>query len=219
MKSTHLSSELAFYLNAFSNNNTRRKRKYSWEKNPSKVVIELARANGLNKDTKGKRVLDIGCGDGRHSKYFISLGYQIVGVDFCKKSIDICTSKFKNGKAKFYVLDLTNKGALTKLGKFDIIIDWSVLDHIRSEYLKNYLENIHTSMTSEGYLFITAFNDSLPGLFKNKKYKIKNGHYSKGYSINELIKLFPHFHLIDKRENVLEDKINNYRFHTILIRK
>ena len=163
--------------------------------------------------------MDLGCGDGRHSDYFLSLGYQVVGVDFCKEAINICTSRFKGKNAQFHFLDLTQKKVLEKLGKFDIVIDWSILNHIRQEYLNSYLKNINSAIVEKGYLFVTAFDKSLPGIFKNKNYKVTRGHYSKAYSINGLIKLFSNLNLIDKKENILEDEINSYRFNTILMRK
>ncbi|MFH1505542.1 MAG: class I SAM-dependent methyltransferase [archaeon] len=219
MKPQHLSSELAFYKDAFSDNRTRRERKYSWMQNPSRTVVELAETNGLDGDTQNKRVLDLGCGDGRHSEHFLSLGYQVVGVDFCEEAVEICTLRFEGRDANFHVLDLTQRGSLSELGQFDVVIDWSVLDHVRSEYLPAYIANIYDAISKKGHLFLTAFTDSLPGLFKNKRYKVVNGHYSRGYTVDKLVGLFPGLKLVDERENVLEDEINDYRFHTILMRK
>ncbi|MFA5127205.1 MAG: class I SAM-dependent methyltransferase [Patescibacteria group bacterium] len=220
MNSHHLKSELAFYSQAFKNNPTRRQRKYSWGTTPSQVIISLLKTNKINGCAKHQRVLDLGCGDGRHARYFLDLGYEVVGVDFCKEAIKLCGQIFKNKKsANFYLVDLTVRNALARFGKFDTILDWSVLDHIRSVYLKNYIKNIKNALKEGGYLFVAVFDEKLPGLYEKKKYKLVRGHYSRGYTVNALKKLFPDFRVMAVKKSVLEDEINNYRFHTILFRK
>ncbi len=70
-----------------------------------------------------------------------------------------------------------------------------------------------------GYTIFSEFDESLPGLFKGKKYKIQNGHYSKAYSMFELKSVLKPLKLVDQRAGVLEDKINHYRFNTMLLIK
>ena len=60
--------------------------------NPSKEVKELVPY--LKKDAK---ILDVGCGDGRHALYLASLGFQVDAFDLSKNAIEkIDYSKQKN---------------------------------------------------------------------------------------------------------------------------
>ena len=51
--------------------------------NPSKEVKELVPY--LKKDAK---ILDVGCGDGRHALYLASLGFQVDAFDLSKNAIE-----------------------------------------------------------------------------------------------------------------------------------
>jgi len=96
MNKKHLKVELSFYKNAFSKNKKRRILGYGWQFNPSKTTKEIIIANKLTTEAKGKRVLDLGCGDGRHVKLFREMGFEVVGVDFSDEAIRLCKKKFKN---------------------------------------------------------------------------------------------------------------------------
>ena len=56
--------------------------------------------------TNGK-VLDVACGKGRHAKYLNKIGFNVVGIDLSKNSIDLA-KKNENEKLKFYVHDMRN---------------------------------------------------------------------------------------------------------------
>ena len=51
--------------------------------NPSKEVKEFVPY--LKKDAK---ILDVGCGDGRHALYLASLGFQVDAFDLSKNAIE-----------------------------------------------------------------------------------------------------------------------------------
>lgn len=218
MNKKHLKVELSFYKNAFSKNKKRRILGYGWQFNPSKTTKEIIIANKLTTEAKGKRVLDLGCGDGRHVKLFREMGFEVVGVDFSDEAIRLCKKKFKNDKKiKIYKIDLTEKNSLSKLGKFDLVLDWSVLDHIRKKYIKKYMANILSVIKKDGYAIFSEFDISMPGLFKNKNYKLTGKHYSKAYTIKSLLVTVRPLKLVDCRKAILEDEVNNNRFNTVLV--
>lgn len=46
---------------------------------------------------KLKKVIDLGCGPGLYSQKLASKGYEVVGVDFNKKSIEYAANEAKKG--------------------------------------------------------------------------------------------------------------------------
>lgn len=76
-------------------------------------------------------VLDLGCGQGRHAIFFAENGFESYGVDYVKRAIDEAKqyAKAKNLKnAHFKIMDVLKLNFPRNY--FDVIIDWSVLDHI-----------------------------------------------------------------------------------------
>lgn len=63
------------------------------------------------------RVLDIGCGAGRHALYLQSKGHEVMGIDNSSLAIKVCKER---GLKKAMVLSITQINS--KLGKFDTII-------------------------------------------------------------------------------------------------
>jgi SAM-dependent methyltransferase len=219
MKGHHLKSEQEFYLRAYSDNETRRDRKCSWGYLPSRTIFEVLESN--IPDLSTLRALDIGCGDGRHTEYLLSKGCrQVTAIDFSHAALALCEERFRGDtRVETVMIDLTVRDALSGLGQFGLLIDWSVLDHQRREYLVSYLRNIVGALQPGGYLFSSEFDENLPGIWKNRDYKVVCGHYSRGYTSEGLVRLFPGLMLVDSRESVLEDEINNYRLHTVLLKK
>lgn len=65
----------------------------------------------------GRRVLDIGCGAGRHGLYLQAQGCDALGIDLSPKAIQICRER---GLKRTQVLPIT--GISSKLGQFDTIL-------------------------------------------------------------------------------------------------
>ena len=61
---------------------------------PDEMVVRFI-AKYMNK-SKDTRVLDLGCGSGRHSELLANNGYQIYGCDISKNSIEITKKRLKS---------------------------------------------------------------------------------------------------------------------------
>lgn len=62
--------------------------RYSFTKGTSQEVAFLAEAMGLR---EGHRVLDVGCGPGRHALELAGRGIEVVGVDISHRFVDLAT--------------------------------------------------------------------------------------------------------------------------------
>ncbi len=95
--------------------------------------ISLAIANNYN--FNGKRVLDLGCGDGIYTLEMIRLGAAWVhGIDASTAAISAAiqrsTSAGFEAKTKFEVADIYNLNSILKGLEFDCIMLWGVLHHL-----------------------------------------------------------------------------------------
>lgn len=213
MNAKQKSREYEYYSEAFKNNSKRRELKLgSWPYEPSNSVDKIICSSNI--DLINKKVLDVGCGDGRHVAYFLKKKSLVTGIDFCDDALRICNLKFKG--IDFKKIDMTKKNATKNIGKFDLILDWSVLDHIRMKDLIIYTKNLMSCLSENGFLIISEFTEDLPGKFKNKNYKIVRGAYSRGYRVSELQELFPNLKCISIIKNSMEDEIKKIKFHTLL---
>lgn len=61
-------------------------------------------------DIRGKRILDLGCGEGYNSRIMARKGAKVTGVDFSKKMIDFATQQEEKAKLsiEYHVLDASN---------------------------------------------------------------------------------------------------------------
>jgi SAM-dependent methyltransferase len=63
------------------------------------------------------RVLDIGCGAGRHSLYLQGRGFEVVGIDTSPLAIEVCRAR---GLRQTHVLSVTQ--VTSRLGTFDTLV-------------------------------------------------------------------------------------------------
>src|SRR5262245_47688139 len=52
-------------------------------------------------DLRGKRILDLGCGTGRMSRWLAAQGASVVGIDFSEKSIAIASKQGPQGNPTY----------------------------------------------------------------------------------------------------------------------
>ena len=65
------------------------------------------------------KILDIACGEGRHATYIASKGYDVLGIDLSKRSIDIAKHK-QHQNLQFSVEDMRT---IVKAQYFDVVFN------------------------------------------------------------------------------------------------
>ncbi len=143
--------------------------------NPSKEVKELVPY--LKKDAK---ILDVGCGDGRHALYLVSLGFQVDAFDLSKNAIEkIDYLKQKNNlNIHTRVCDVLDYPFRYS---YDLIIVHGVLQFIDKTKQPQVIELLKKWTNVNGYHVIALFTDEEPipddlkdvmvGVFKNEEIK------------------------------------------------
>jgi len=91
--------------------------RYSFTKGTEQEVAFLVDVLGLE---AGARVLDVGCGPGRHAHALGRLGFEVVGVDISERFVALARAGVPSGAAVTF--ERADARALTYAGEFDAVI-------------------------------------------------------------------------------------------------
>jgi len=142
-----------------------------------------------NKLSTKQNILEIGCGNGRDSKYFSSKGHHVTGLDKSAEAIELCKNLYSSDEPiKFFYGTITDIAKINKK-KFDLIYSRFVI-HAMS--LNEELEMLKTSyqlLKKNGQFFIEcrSINDPLSntGEILSHTERIE-GHYRRFIILDEL---------------------------------
>ncbi len=100
--------------------------------------------------------LDIGCGNGRNTKYLSMCGFKAIGIDISSESIKWA----KENMSEFNAIDFKNVSLFNfncDDGSFDLIIDSGCFHHIKPHRREEYLSKIQNALKLDGYFLMTCF--------------------------------------------------------------
>lgn len=96
---------------------------------------------------KNACILDLGCGFGRDSKYFLDKGYKVIAIDGSKELCNIASKLLKIPVLNLNFLDIDFEN------KFDGVFACASLLHLNDEDLKKVLIKIYKSLKNNGILY------------------------------------------------------------------
>ena len=107
---------------------------------------------------KGKKILDVGCGNGNLCLALASIGYDVKGIDFSKESIANAESKRSravvlSGRADFEVSDIDSISEC-----YDYVIFSDVVEHLSVTELDLILLSVRKKLKNKGGLVIHTPN-------------------------------------------------------------
>jgi len=128
----------------------------------------------IKKNISTGKVLDLGCGEGRISIFFAQKGFVVHGIDFAQGAIKRAKKFAEEAKVadKIY-FKVGNVLSLPYPDKiFDVVVDWSVFDHIEPKNWNLYLKNLLRVLKREGFYILTVFSVNTPWVacYKNRYY-------------------------------------------------
>jgi len=157
---------------------------------------------------KRLRILDLGCGTGRHTIELIKRGYTVVGVDLSDSQLERARQKasIENLHIHFYKHDARN---LPFLQEYDVVImlcegGFTLMETDEMNY--QILQNVTNALKPKGKLIFTTLNALFP-LFHSVK-DFLNSHTKEGSAKSDNVA----FDLMTFRENNIihiEDDLGN----------
>jgi SAM-dependent methyltransferase len=178
---------------------------------------DMERLANLFKEKEVKRILDLGCGNGRHLMFFGKRGFDIYGMDASSKGIELAkqwlVEEGVNVDLKCHRME---DQFPYKKNFFDAIISIQVIHHNFKKDILLTVHEIERVLKKGGFIFITVTYSIEKGFDKGDLKKVEEGTFipqkgqEKGvphhfFSLKELKDTFHSFELIE----IYKDKTNH----------
>jgi 2-polyprenyl-3-methyl-5-hydroxy-6-metoxy-1,4-benzoquinol methylase len=141
-----------------------------------------------NKLSKKQNILEIGCGNGRDSKFFSSKGHHVTGLDRSGEAIELCKRLYSNEPIEFLFGAVTDI-VKTNKKKYDLIYSRFVIHTMSMNEELEMLKTSYHVLNKNGQFFLEcrSINDPLSttGEILSHTERIK-GHYRRFIILEEL---------------------------------
>lgn len=119
------------------------------ERPPVPEVVEMADRLGCESRS---RVLDIGCGLGRHTVYLAARGFQVTAVDNAPAALSACRENLEQARLEAAVLPMEMTELSFAAASFDGAISTQVIHHARRAVIAAIIDRIAELLFPHGYL-------------------------------------------------------------------
>ena len=127
------------------------------EHNDTKFVSQhLAAYAFLRRWAAGKRVLEVGFGEGYGADYLAQVADQVVALDVTPGNIPRAQERYSRPNLQFELID--GSGFDVPDGSFDLVGSFQVIEHIPEPLIPNYLREIRRVLKPDGFAVISTLN-------------------------------------------------------------
>lgn len=116
-------------------------------------LIHIATYRFAEQFTRGKRVLDLGCGSGYGSAQIARTAAHVTAVDVADEAIDYARQQFAGGNLEFRTIDPTAPLPFSK-ASFDVVLSFQVFEHVSDP--AHYLSEVRRVLVPEGQLVLVT---------------------------------------------------------------
>jgi 2-polyprenyl-3-methyl-5-hydroxy-6-metoxy-1,4-benzoquinol methylase len=146
---------------------------YGWEEGMTNAHSYLyPTLYKMLEEHKGKRILDVGCGNGAIAGRLIDDGFDVYGIDASETGVNVSSKKHP---CSFFVQDILSEQLPDELldFHFDVVISTEVIEHIYAP--RSYMKLIRNILASGGVLIIsTPYHGYLKNLVMALTNKLDN---------------------------------------------
>jgi 2-polyprenyl-3-methyl-5-hydroxy-6-metoxy-1,4-benzoquinol methylase len=91
--------------------------------------------------SRGKEVLDIGCGEGYGSRYLAGFARRVTGIDYNEQAVAYARGRYVQDNLRFEVMDINGLSILKR--SFECICCFQVIEHLRDTGM--FLEGVRSA--------------------------------------------------------------------------
>ncbi len=180
-------------------NHILQRNEYSLE-SPDEIVVNLA---SMLEEKKAKKILDLGCGAGRHVIYLAERGFESYGSDISRMGLKLTKERIRSSKLDAGIIKCDMKLIPYINSHFDAAICVRTIYHQKLKEIKQTISEIHRVLKKKGLLLAN---------FHSKR----SSKYGKGIKIEEDTFMQENgaekgvlHHFVD--ENELREMLGNFR--------
>jgi SAM-dependent methyltransferase len=154
---------------------------------------------GLLGAGEGRRVLDVGCGLGRNSRWFARQGFEAIGIDISPYAVQEAMRRSSGVRATYRVVDFVRDQAFG--GPFDVVYDSGCFHHIAPHRRISYMESLGEALAPAGLFGICTFAAGRMGTTASDAELLLQRGLEGGiaYSLEELAEMFGWLEPVDSR--------------------
>jgi SAM-dependent methyltransferase len=127
-----------------------------WPRWPSDEVIRWALSNLPNQRLERARwrVVDVGCGAGRHAIFFAELGLKSVGIDFSQPALDVGRSRAQERELEADFVCATATATPFSSASFDAALLWGVMYYGTLDFARQSVQELARILKPNGIALI-----------------------------------------------------------------
>jgi len=164
---------------------------HGWQSTEASPYI-VERLRVVAQAAPGGRLLDLGCGEGRHCILAAEMGFTVTGVDYEPLAIGRALGNVRRAgredKVRFAVADIF---ALPfRAGSFDVLLDFGCLHHQKKSDWVRYLAMVRTVLRPGGWFLLTTFSTHF-GAFgpQKRRWHLARGAYRRFFTADDIRRL------------------------------
>ena len=144
------------------------------------------------------RILDLGCGEGRHTLAGAQEGFSMVGLDYQPLAIKRALTFARERKIREgfrFLLGDAFKLPFRK-ASFDGVIDYGCLHHVKISDTRRYADSVFPLIRPGGYFILSCFSTRFkhhPGEKRSRNWLVHRGHYDRFFRRQDFKILFGKF--------------------------
>jgi ubiquinone/menaquinone biosynthesis C-methylase UbiE len=126
------------------------------ENDPQFVAQHLSACHFARRFAKGKRVLEVGFGEGYGASYLAEIAREVIGIDLAPGNIARASAKYRRANLYFQQMDATRLSFPEE--SFDVVCSFQVIEHIPEPQLLAYLAELARVLRSDGLACLSTLN-------------------------------------------------------------